>query len=140
PDRVLLPWLPGLILMLRQHGESVVPALLKEVSGTFPARLEDLSTWRAPWEQTAPSPVSRTSGPAVTATEELTEGEAAVAGLLANFPDSTVALARSLGIEGLEAEETTDRGPSLSVAEEAVRSILRDHSASAEALAALLRR
>lgn len=140
PNRILLPWLPGLILMLRQHGESVLPVLLKEVSTTFPGSLEALSTWRAPWEQTTLPPEARPSGPAVPPREELTEGEAAVAGLLASFPASAEALARSLGIERLEPLGTADQGPSLSMAEEAVRSLLRDHSASAEALARLLRR
>src|SRR5205823_2242970 len=35
PDRVLLPWLPGLIRMLRGHGEGVLPVLLKEASRSF---------------------------------------------------------------------------------------------------------
>lgn len=91
PDRVLLPWLPGLIQMLRQHGEGVLPALLKEAGRSFPGRCADLAAWQPPWERAAPPPAARAAvqrGPV----------EEAARGLLQRHPASLQALAALLGL------------------------------------------
>ncbi|MGL6095842.1 MAG: DUF5682 family protein, partial [Fimbriiglobus sp.] len=63
PDRVLMPWLPGLILMLREGGEASLPALFKEVSASLPGRLAGLTDWQPPWHATPTPAVSTTSNP-----------------------------------------------------------------------------
>src|SRR5262249_25391623 len=49
PDAVLMPWLPGLLVMLRPHTEALLPTLLKEASCCFPVNLAALRSWQPPW-------------------------------------------------------------------------------------------
>ena len=91
-----MPWLPGMILMLRQHGESVLPTLLKEASTQLPAQLGDLADWRPPWEVAPSAPPPAPSTEALTG---LSPEEQAAAGLLADYPAALLAVARLVGIE-----------------------------------------
>jgi hypothetical protein len=92
PDRVLMPWLPGLIMMLRQHGEGVLPALLKEAGRSFPGWLADLDAWQPPWEKPA-APAAPPAQP----TARRGSAEAEVFGLLKQYPESLNALSGLLG-------------------------------------------
>src|SRR5207237_7456424 len=78
PDEVLFPWLPGLLLALRPHAESLLPSLLKEGSGCFPASLAALADWQPPWRQPASAALPGTAAPA----PEQSPVEAAARGLL----------------------------------------------------------
>jgi hypothetical protein len=136
PDRVLLPWLPGLILALRPHAGTVLPGLLKEASLCFPETLEALRDWLPPWQAAAPETAS--------AAVELSPAEAAVRALLVARPASTNALAVLLGVEPVwrgpaagEAAAVTRAG-TLSGNEAAVQELLREHPQALAALADLL--
>ncbi|MCB0006613.1 MAG: hypothetical protein KDE04_09160 [Anaerolineales bacterium] len=48
PDERLIPWLPSLILQLRQV-RATVPGLLKEAAVVFPTRLSELPHWQPQW-------------------------------------------------------------------------------------------
>jgi hypothetical protein len=131
PDAVLMPWLPGLLMALRPHGESVLPALLKEASACFPAALPALRDWRPPWDALAPAPAAPQAA-------ALSDAEAAVQALLRQHPQSTDALARLLGLD-----PAWDAGTAPApVGEEdaAVRQLLGEYPAAAAALARLLTR
>ncbi len=93
PDAVLMPWLPGLLMTLRPHQESVLPALLKEAAQCFPASLAALAGWQAPWD--APATPPAVSRPEVAASAE----EAAVQALLREAPECTEALTGLLGVK-----------------------------------------
>src|SRR5262249_24339819 len=95
PDAVLMPWLPGLLMVVRPAGDGVLPALLKEASACFPANLAALRDWKPPWEVAVPLPASQPAQPAV----ELSAEEASVQALLREQPETTEALARLLGVE-----------------------------------------
>ncbi|MFC4949745.1 hypothetical protein [Pseudonocardia sp. GCM10023141] len=85
PDTVLLPWLPTLIMTLREHARELVPVLVREAGRTFPAGLAALDAWVPPWE--APTPAPRPSGPAPDP----------ASGLLAVHPAVAAAVAGLLG-------------------------------------------
>jgi hypothetical protein len=53
PDHVLIPWLPGLILQLRDH-QRILAGLMKEAAHIFPQNLEALPNWSPQWLQDAP--------------------------------------------------------------------------------------
>jgi hypothetical protein len=137
PDEVLMPWLPGLILMLRPHMGSVLPNLLKEASACFPASLAALDTWQPPW-QAATVPVVQ---PVVTAAVERTPQEIAVYDLLATAPAGCEGLARLLGIKPEWRSPVT--GPALAAVQAAagsetqVAELLRAHPLGLMGLAKL---
>lgn len=90
PDRVLLPWLPHLIIALREQGGSLVPVLVREAARLFPGNLPALDAWTPPWETpSAPAPAARQAGP--------TGGPAVE--LLAAHPTTEQALCALLGYE-----------------------------------------
>ena len=132
-----MTWLPGLILMLRRHQETVLPALLKEASSIMPASLAALADWRPPW-QSSPSPAMGSS-PEEVATPS--PAEAAVAALLAAWPATTDALARILGVEPAPASRPP--GPQAPGPHEgkpgSARDLLLRYPATAVAMAGLLR-
>jgi hypothetical protein len=146
PDAVLLPWLPGLILALRPHLESVLPNLLKEASGCFPATLAALRDWQPPWQAARPAATTAPVQPAGAAGVERSPAEAAVHALLVAAPEGIEALARLLGVEpAWEAPGATSAAPgaaggkeALSGPEAAVRELLQAHPDGGNALAALL--
>jgi hypothetical protein len=141
PDGVLLPWLPGLILMLRPHGGSVLPALLKEASACYPGALAALERWQPPWSAPAPAAAAEAAP-----TAALSPAEAAVRRLLVAAPDTTNALAALFGAEPVWREVGT--GPAAPAAaatgpsgpEAGVRGLLDEYPETLTALAGLLPR
>jgi hypothetical protein len=96
PDRILMPWLPSLLRMLRPHARTTLPTLVKEAAGLLPTTLAGLDSWRPPWDKTPVDPGS--SIPASMAPERegpsvVTEEVLAARDLLSRFP----AAARALG-------------------------------------------
>jgi hypothetical protein len=139
PDRVLLPWVPGLLLALRPHAGSVLPTLLKEASLCFPATLEALRDWRPPWQGAAAVATA-------SAAAELSATETAARALLLAWPATTNALGVLLGGE-LVWQEAAGQAPdavpgadgmSLSEEEASVRKLLADHPDTLKALVRLL--
>jgi hypothetical protein len=59
PEPTLMPWLPGLISMLREHGEDVLPPLLKEAARSFPGTLAELGLPQAPPSRDPARPEAR---------------------------------------------------------------------------------
>jgi hypothetical protein len=109
PDRVLMPWLPKLLMMLRPHADSALPALVKEAVAIFPATLEALASWQPPWYRAkAGRPVSAAGAgtPPLTPTGTAagsnlpvrTPLQITVASLLAARPVTTNAVAAALGL------------------------------------------
>jgi hypothetical protein len=139
PDAVLMPWLPGLLMTLRPHADSVLPSLLKEASACFPADLKALSTWTPPWD--APATPARTVARTEQAAVAVSEEERAVQNLLREHRESTEALAQLLGAAPVWPEigsAKTTVAATGSPEEEAVERLLGDHPESADALAMLL--
>ncbi len=133
PDRVLMPWLPGLIVMLRRHGEGVLPVLLKEAGRSFPGRLADLDAWQPPWEK--PEAPAAEPAPAV----HRDGAEAEVFGLLKRHPETLDALAGLLGVPAAwPAEESAAGVAGADTAGRAVAEMLRQYSATLVALRVLL--
>nr|WP_238490274.1 DUF5682 family protein [Actinoplanes flavus] len=122
PDPVLLPWLPQLIMTLRQQAAELVPVLTREAGRTFPGTLAALDAWIPPWKAPA-----RAARPAV-----VSAGPAgAAAALLASGRSSADAVAALLGCEG----EWTPSGP---VRDEALVGLLTAYPESVEAVAGLI--
>jgi hypothetical protein len=92
PDTVLLPWLPTLIMALRKSGADLASLLVREAGRMFPARLEVLDEWVAPWK-------SESAGPVVALTQRRAVG-GPVAALLVAHPATCDAVAGLLGCEG----------------------------------------
>lgn len=97
PDTVLMPWLPGLIMTLRPHADTLLPTLLKEAATCYPDKLAALAKWTLPW---AAAPPAATAGaaPAAGAAETLSEPEKMVQALLFAEPATANALAVLLGL------------------------------------------
>ena len=141
PDSVLLPWLPGLLMMLRGHGGSVLPGLLKEASGSFPAALAGLKAWRPPWEA-VPAPAA--AKPATTGTAALNRSESATVALLRNYRATPEAMTALLGVpvawlETARGGATSPAAAGGSPTEGAVQALLARYPAAPETLATLLR-
>jgi hypothetical protein len=134
PDRVLMPWLPGLILMLREGGEASLPALFKEVSANLPGKLAGLKDWQPPWHKTA-APAAPATTPAA---PKPTAGGTPV-GLLAEHPAALFAVSRLLGFEATPLAAAATAGPADAPAAE-TPALLRDHPATLTAVAKLLSR
>jgi hypothetical protein len=77
----------------------VLPNLLKEASGCFPASLAALRDWQPPWAPARPAPGPEAAPQAGPARVERGPGEAAVFALLAAAPEAVEALAGLLGVE-----------------------------------------
>jgi hypothetical protein len=134
PDRILMPWLPRLIMMLRPHAGSVLPALMKEAAAIFPGSLTSLAKWEPPWrEQPRPAPIA---GPLA----ELDEDQQAAQSLVAHFPATANALALSLGwsAEWNSVPEVT-AVDTASTAEAAVVELWGSHPSTLEAVSRLLK-
>ena len=101
PDRLLMPWLPKLLMMLRPHAANALPTLVKEAVSLFPSNLDALKQWEPPWYRQE-SPVERgTTKPAQAAPiHVLGAADRASAALLAAHPSTTDALAAALGLSG----------------------------------------
>jgi hypothetical protein len=137
PDAVLMPWLPGLIMTLRPHTESLLPNLLKEASVCFPSSLAALLDWEPPWQKTPTALSALPTAPTATPAAALNPVETAARGLLFDAPASTDALAVLLGVAPVwqvpsAASNTPAAGPS--PGESDVRRLLLDHPESMNAL------
>jgi hypothetical protein len=100
PDRLLMPWLPRLLMMLRPHATTALPTLLKEAVALFPSNLDALSDWQPPWYR---HEVRGEAATAVAASEPTTSRSVVVpphlaTSLLANFRATTDALCAALGL------------------------------------------
>ncbi|RMI44628.1 DUF5682 family protein [Streptomyces triticirhizae] len=121
PEAVLLPWLPRLIMTLREEAAELLPLLVREAGRTFPGTLAGVDGLVPPWEErpAAAPPAPPTAGPA--------------AELLAHHPATTDALAALLGAAG-EWAPAQGQAPAPGPAAD----LVAQHPATAEALAALL--
>jgi hypothetical protein len=73
PERVLITWLPSLLLTLRPLAGPTTTILFKEVAARFPRKASDLDTWVPPWDRQAVVPkavAKEAAGPALSAGEE----------------------------------------------------------------------
>jgi Family of unknown function (DUF5682) len=120
PDRVLMPWLPGLILMLK-GSDAGLPGLFKEVAAGLPGRLSGLKGWRPPWHTTTTLPPPKAAAPPTSAGAPL--------GLMAEHPAALLAVGRLLGFDG----PVTPAQPGGALG------LLGDHPATLRAVAKLLR-
>ncbi len=93
PDKVLLPWLPGLLSSLSEFSAEVLPSLFKEAFASQPRNLAALDTWTPPWERALPA-----SSPASTAGAVLAPEEAAARALLDDHRAACEAHAGRLGL------------------------------------------
>ncbi|MDG3004335.1 DUF5682 family protein [Paludisphaera mucosa] len=145
PDRLLMPWMPKLLRMLRPHADAALPVLVKEAAAVFPSGLDALAAWTPPWnrnrseaekpdfEVASPAPARAASGPA----------ERAAAALLAAHPATTDALATAMGLSTTwsEAEPTPashSASPPNPPEVEAARALLRAFPATSRAVGSLL--
>jgi hypothetical protein len=143
PNSVLMPWMPGLIVALRPHAESLLPSLFKEAAGCFPAELAALKTWQPPWYAAAVAPLAPSA--AAPSPREQTPTEAAARDLLISEPAAASALCLLLGIEPQWQSAITDPLPQAAgsapsaacTVEAAVQKLLRTYPQSTDALAPL---
>lgn len=49
PDRLLMPWIPKLVMMLRPHAGTALPSLIQEAGRLYPNSLAALTKWLPPW-------------------------------------------------------------------------------------------
>jgi hypothetical protein len=137
PSHLLMPWLPGLIMMLRQHGGEVLPPLIKEASRALPETIAQLAAWIPPWEK----PAATLATPAEQIPQPTGE-EGAVHRLLRTHPATADAMSRLLGREPVWVVDhrpaPAESRPSVDSPKEA--DLLRRCPESARALGELLAR
>jgi hypothetical protein len=99
PDDVLMPWMPSLLMGLRPLGPDLVATLVKEASACFPAKLNALGGWKAPWEESAEGGAEEQAALAEGASPGAALGpeEASARALCAGHPVTTNALAAIFG-------------------------------------------
>lgn len=110
PDKILLPWLPSLILKLRPHAQ-ILQGLIKEAASNFPNTLAGFNNWVPVWSK--PQPEIKEQVKQVEAAPTLSEHELKIRKFLFNSPATTNALAKLLGIKELTWEETLEANVSL---------------------------
>lgn len=125
PDHVLLPWLPRLVMTLREQAAELVPVLTREAGRTFPGSLPALDAWTPPWTAAAPEP-----GPGPSGRSSVPAGP--VAELLAAHPAACDAVAALFGLE------PTWQAAAPAPASGAASGLVERHPEAAGALAALL--
>ena len=96
PDTVLLPWLPTLIMALRKSGADLASLLVREAGRVFPARLDALDAWEAPWKAEPVDPAAVLAGRRAAGRDP----GGPVGTLLAAHPATCDAVAGLLGCEG----------------------------------------
>ncbi len=144
PDRLLMPWLPKLLMMLRPHAANALPTLVKEAVSLFPSNLDALKQWEPPWYRQESPAEKKTIATSQTAPiRVLGAADRASAALLAAHPSTTNALATALGLSG-GWTELQDSLATYNVSEEIrradgpVRSLLDAFPSSVHAIAELL--
>ncbi|MBS2548406.1 hypothetical protein KGQ19_16185 [Catenulispora sp. NL8] len=95
PDSVLLPWLPSLIMALRKSGADLASLLVREAGRVFPARLDVLDAWAAPWKGEAADPAALSRRRAAGR-----DPGGPLAALLQAYPATCEEVAGLLGCEG----------------------------------------
>jgi len=138
PPALLMPWLPGLIMTMREYGGSKMAPVIKEAARTFPAKLDALDGWSPPWERALPADTAEAAaGPSL----ELSPVEAGARDLLFANREAAASLARRVGATGewfasLPSGAAGPTGPALSDEEAAARRLLFAHKSAADTLAA----
>ncbi len=100
PDRLLMPWLPKLLMLMRPHAGTALPTLLKEAVAVFPSNLDALNGWRPPWSRQGTRGDTDLPSQMAVARPVLDRSQEAVGSLLAAFPATTDAIAAMLGVPG----------------------------------------
>ncbi len=145
PDRLLMPWLPKLLMMLRPHAATALPTLVKEAVALFPPDLDALNRWQPPWYRLVAGPEAGTSVEtveAITSSSVLEPSQQATASLLSAHPATTDALAANLGVPILWAKPPVTAVPASlrSEAHDAVRALLHQFPSTPQAMPELLAR
>ncbi len=149
PDRILLPWLPNLIMTLKPLSHELMPLLIKEASGSFPRALGGLDDWEFPWERPIQTfsfggDQNESHDDSVDEGLELSDEEQAARAMLFTFAQTGKTLDAVLELEGEWTEaiaapsSNTSSGPALGAEELAARTMLAAHSAAGDALVELL--
>ena len=143
PDRVLMPWLPGLLMALKPLGAELMPMLIKEAGISFPRTISQLDEWEAPWEREVPvlDLDAPAGGDASVAGPELSPEEAASRALLFQNRAAAEALAALVGEQGDWQEGGSAVSASAASAAPTagpVSTLLGEHPAAMNALAAML--
>ena len=141
PDRVLMPWLPGLLMALKPLGAELMPMLLKEAGMSFPRELSALDEWEAPWEREAPLlDLGAAAEDSAHQLPELSPHEMAARALLFEHRHAASELAAMLGVSGEWQQAAGASSPA--AAGEVKRSgaalLLEKHSSTLQALQQLL--
>lgn len=95
-DAALLPWLPTLILQLRQH-QPILQPLIKEAAAVIPSSLDGFTGWQPAWLDMEPAQT-----PSQTESVSLTPELLPVRRQLFAAPEATNAVAAWLGISPQE--------------------------------------
>jgi hypothetical protein len=135
-DGTLLPWMPGLILQLRQH-QAILQPLIKEAAAVFPPVLAGFANWKPAWLESAPAASARVQTTRAPLSPEL----ALVRQLLFAHPQTTNAIAARLGLELHDWQDTPESASQpapLTADEDAVRQALNSHPNTTNAVAARL--
>ena len=151
PDRVLMPWLPGLLMALKPLGNDLMPMLIKEAGISFPRTISQLDEWEAPWEREPvkldlDAPADAGGGTGGADVSALSPEEAAARALLFANRGAGEALAALVGEQGDWQEAGSAAGASpgsgdgagKSSAAGPVATLLGQHPAALDALAGLL--
>jgi hypothetical protein len=105
PDAVLLPWLPKLIMTLRDQAPELMPRLVREAGRVFPGTLPAVDAWVPPWSaghggQAAASPGTGPPAMGTPATGSPAIGlSPAAADLVAGHAETCDAVAALLGYD-----------------------------------------
>ncbi|MBD2357110.1 hypothetical protein H6G41_21185 [Tolypothrix sp. FACHB-123] len=139
PDKILLPWLPSLILKLRPHAQ-ILQGLIKEASSNFPKSLAGFNNWIPAWSK--PQPDMQKQVQLVDAAPTLSESELRIREFLFNYSATTNVLAKLLGIGNLSWEDNLElsENPSnnLSESESKAQQLINTYSATLNYFAAVL--
>jgi hypothetical protein len=146
PDRLLMPWLPKLLMMLRPHADAALPILVKEAAALFPGSLDALAGWQPPWYRSRSSPERSAASAATTpAPPRVAPGRSgrAATSLLAAHRATIDALAAALGLSTAWSETpatTESEGPAAAESTEhnAVRALLDAFPSTVHAASSLL--
>jgi hypothetical protein len=129
PDRVLMPWLPKLIMMLRPHAGAALPTLMKEAAAVYPGTLQALETWQPPWQSPPAAESQPSPGEGIV---EVSQSDRKAQALLRRFPETTNAIASSLGVSP-SWRSATPRPPAIAGDDE-VAKLLAHHPATLQAV------
>ncbi|MBD2214303.1 hypothetical protein H6G27_31250 [Nostoc linckia FACHB-104] len=139
PDKILLPWLPSLILKLRPHAQ-ILQGLIKEASSNFPKNLVGFNSWVPAWRKQQPEIKEQVKQ--VEAAPTLSENELTIREFLFNSPATTNALAKLLGIENLTWQDNLEthqaHQESLSETELKTQELIKNYPATLNYFAGLL--